>query len=1157
MSKNTTVSAKAPAVLRQTVNVDLTATRRDPVNIGTEWIVEVTQKRSAFNFFGSRKSIDTHVHVQVSDVSLPSALVVSNSRPLLSIISSGQEYEALTRNAPGIPVDLHLTSENASFSLFFHPEAIEDCSEQQKAGASYPIGFKLTLTDAEGNKICENAVTVNVSPVHIDTRPKVAFSIKRGMEESTYSNRRHIENIGSLAVSNESTLAYAPDVDVTLVPVLKRDGAAVRDCELWLDVAKASDADAIERDDDGVLHIRGLQRGRKIMIPVLADFAAIGNPVGGEGRAVFELDASVKYNNSNEPGRIEQLHVKPAAIAVLQNSQQPSLQVTVRDPQSQQIHNVSPSVQTDGERRPTLLERFDFLPGQGLELPIEINVSNLATEGSHAAIYIKNPAVTVRYTPDTKVSYRTARDSEATAFVLRGAEADTVLPNGPDSRRRWTMVFAADRITDIYRGAEERNYKVNVMLHLSFDYYVDEHGDADIMPDFFTNPDNIRRFKAAISLPLYRKPNPNWLAIDFGTSAIVSKYAGNMLDLHARKRAIDPSEDEYEKDSPFLSSNIVLRNVGDEHTAGMSQLMTQEQGTADFEKLVVFMSPTSTKEKANIEFALPCLKLIVGYDLLPNIDNYKSLNYRYFDDYTRELRRSGLVAMEKDDNGVEQEMYTPLAKVDTIFGEVYSQMFSHYLAPVIKDEARDINQLVLTIPNTYTPMHLKRISDIVRRSLKSLNVRNITFVSESDAVACYYQRNWAEINRRVGRETSKQLMESENVLVFDMGAGTLDVTLFAKDLDETDGHIDIRVLGKIGIAKAGNYLDSLIAELLTRIFPAMKSYSDPDEIKSGDKIRGAIMLKNFIKNEIKPRLSAKKPFYTFAEQREIGIRPPSKRDDAKYIATGKDAAAKNYVGSPVDLREIILEQPEFKAYVQEVTSDFLNNFFKFFGIHGLKIDTVLLSGRSAKLAAIQTALADAISNWTNPDAKVIDISSLTDEKSTFDKSKTIVAEGAEIYAKLFGDEESSVKFLSPNLVACYGVIYRDQYGREQYTELLNPRTSPITGKKVENGMIIKTFNTPEQTFDLSATETVKLVQTFSADTAKDWADGNHEYITVMCEINSAAITGRSAARLSLTVDDSNTMSFLINGLQLSGIAPMKIDINSRSNRRSLWPVMKK
>ncbi len=239
-----------------------------------------------------------------------------------------------------------------------------------------------------------------------------------------------------------------------------------------------------------------------------------------------------------------------------------------------------------------------------------------------------------------------------------------------------------------------------------------------------------------------------------------------------------------------------------------------------------------------------------------------------------------------------------------------------------------------------------------------------------------------------------------------------------------------------------------------------------------------------------------------------------------------------------------------------MTGDFLGNFFRFFGIHGLKIDTVLLSGRSAKLAAIQKALGEAIRQWANPDARVIDISTLTDEKSTFDKSKTIVAEGAEIYAKLFSDAESSVKFLSPNLVACYGVIYRDQYGREQYTELLNPRTSPITGKKVENGMIIKTFKTPEQVFDLSATETVKLVQTFSADTAADWAAGNHEYITVMCEINSAAIAGRSSARLSLEVDGSNTMSFLINGLQYSGLAPMKIDINSRSNRRSLWPVMK-
>lgn len=1152
MSKNTTVTANAPAGLRQTVSVDLTAAHRDPVNIGTEWQVNVTQKRSAFNFFGSRKSIDTHVKVQIGNVKLPKELKLSATRPLFSIISSGKEYDALTRNVPGEAVDLHLTSTSASFSLFFHPEAVEDCTVKQHRDNVYPVSFSLSLTDEDGTEICSNEVTVNVSLAHVDTRPVVRFVVKRDLKESTYSNRRRVETVASLEVANESVLEYAPDVDVTLEPVFKRDGAAASDRHLWADVAKASDAAAVERDDDGVLHIRSLQRGRKIVIPVLADFAAIGNPVGGEGKTVFELGARVKYNNSNEPGRVEQLHVPENSFAVLQNAQQPSLEVKVRDPQSQKTYNVSPSTQNPDDRRPVMFERFAFLPGQGLELPIEINVANLATEGLHAAIYIKNPAVTARFAPDTTVRYRSARDNASTAFVLRGADVDTVLPNAPDSSRRWTLVFVADRISDIYRGTEQRNYNVNVMLHLSFDYYVDEHGDADIMPDFFTNPDNCRSFKVAISLPLYRKPNPNWLAIDFGTSAIVSKYAGNApLDLHGRKKALDPSEDDYEKGSPFLSSNIVLRNIGEQETEGISQLMTQPQGTGDFNKLAVFLSPTSTKEKGNIEFAMPCLKLIVGYDLLPNIENYSRYNYRYLDPFTGELNRSGLVVKEKDDAGIEQDVYTPLAKVDTIFGEVYSQLFRFYLAPVIKDEARDINQLVLTIPNTYTPMHLQRISDIVRRSLSDLNVRNITFVSESDAVACYYQRNWADINRRIGREATKRLMESENVLVFDMGAGTLDVTLFAKDLDENDGHIDIRVLGKIGIAKAGNYLDSLIAELLTRVFPAMKVYSDPDEIKTGDRVKGAIMLKNFIKNEIKPRLSAKNPFYTFSEQREIGIRL-----DPKAIATGKDQSAKPVIGTPVDLRTLILEQPEFKDYIREVTGDFLGNFFRFFGIHGLKIDTVLLSGRSAKLAAIQKALGEAIRQWANPDARVIDISTLTDEKSTFDKSKTIVAEGAEIYAKLFSDAESSVKFLSPNLVACYGVIYRDQYGREQYTELLNPRTSPITGKKVENGMIIKTFKTPEQVFDLSATETVKLVQTFSADTAADWAAGNHEYITVMCEINSAAIAGRSSARLSLEVDGSNTMSFLINGLQYSGLAPMKIDINSRSNRRSLWPVMK-
>lgn len=85
-------------------------------------------------------------------------------------------------------------------------------------------------------------------------------------------------------------------------------------------------------------------------------------------------------------------------------------------------------------------------------------------------------------------------------------------------------------------------------------------------------------------------------------------------------------------------------------------------------------------------------------------------------------------------------------------------------------------------------------------------------MSESDAVSAYYLQNWDSFNK--GRNIS----EDETVLVYDMGAGTLDITLFSKRKNE-NGKIEVNILGKIGTGKAGNYLDYIISEIINEKVP--------------------------------------------------------------------------------------------------------------------------------------------------------------------------------------------------------------------------------------------------------------------------------------------------------------------------------------------------
>ena len=77
-------------------------------------------------------------------------------------------------------------------------------------------------------------------------------------------------------------------------------------------------------------------------------------------------------------------------------------------------------------------------------------------------------------------------------------------------------------------------------------------------------------------------------------------------------------------------------------------------------------------------------------------------------------------------------------------------------------------------------------------------------MSESDAVAFYYLSKRAELleNTELDDDFDK------NVLVYDMGAGTLDITYFTRK--ECGDKYEIEMVGKMGVSRAGNYMDYIL-----------------------------------------------------------------------------------------------------------------------------------------------------------------------------------------------------------------------------------------------------------------------------------------------------------------------------------------------------------
>ncbi len=1117
-----------PAAQPQRIFVDLKPTEASnvtdfprgiqPVEIMREIIID-----KGFLSFSYSADVDFRI-VSVTD---PEQKLRFDPKRLLAVSIGGAKPVAAP---PGASVKAHLDAKQTPLRLLVYPGAITDCAQQNALGVDFPLNVAMEIT--RGKDKATHTVTIQVSFIRDLHKPYVLL---RSATAVPYSLSGGVKDVGHLMVYNSGNTLFEPAIDCLCAFTATANGRALPPDAVYADFAGALGAMA-EPTGPGQAIIRGLQtsvRGDQgvnmAKVPVYIDFSKIPNPVDCPGaRFDIALKVMVEAWNPSQPGK-KQKNSDASPICIEPNPTEIDLRVKVRD----RFDHGAPSTTVKGGLVP--LQRVDFQPGAAFKKIFYINLANTAMKPSapKAGICIRNIEMQTSAPKNLHIEYA---GGETDFITLSGGEGEIFLPSAPDSSRDLKIELSFSKIRDLYvlNQAGKPLYDAHIPVKMRFEYYIDQRGDHDV-PGIFE--ENARTFECTLRLSVHQLPPKEWLAIDFGTSAIVSEYGGDLIDLHKVKRSLfaDAATDTYEKGTPFLSSNIILRQSAGRD--GVSQLSTDSSAAVAFDQMALCLSPTSDTEQANIRTTLPYLKLIVGYDLLPNIQNYANFAYNAADPETGQVRRMTL--RERGEGGTLQN--TPLAYVDKIFEEVYRQLFRYYITSALKDGADTsrMNQIVLTIPNTYTPEHIRRIEKIVREAFSHVHLRNLRFVSESDAVACFYQSNWARINKPLKRDTDKSLLAKERVLVYDMGAGTLDLTLFTRTVVNDSPHVT--VFGKMGIAKAGNYLDCLLAKIMSKKANSLEVLTDPAKIgDDADRLIRAFELKDYVKNTLKPWISGAEKQLTLKRNLSWGL-----RTDTAY-----------------DLNKDFLADPDFRAYITACTSGLIGNFFDFYskkakalGEGDMKIDTVLLSGRSTKLKPLRKALEAALLDYASPRIKIVEIGSVTDEGDAFDKAKTVVTEGALEYVTKYARDNDEA-FESDTITACYGIIYRDMAGEEKYLEIFNPYESGPTAVTRYNGLTVKMYSSPEKVVNLKNSSSITLVQTYlTSTTEEEWKKGNREYITVMSEFSTSAFTNPEQTHISILVNDRNELILRVNGLESEPNVPTKIDINSESNIMSLWPMM--
>lgn len=521
----------------------------------------------------------------------------------------------------------------------------------------------------------------------------------------------------------------------------------------------------------------------------------------------------------------------------------------------------------------------------------------------------------------------------------------------------------------------QKRYAANAEVHVSFDYFIDTTGESDLNTAHFEHVERSVVFKLEI------EPRSEWLGVDFGTSAVVALYGNGMdeqgmpVDCIQNLKKIKqsglnavytrPTEEKMRTitdEDVFINSKIVL---GDEYPNGLevTDFSQYKQGN-------ILFSPGDEFTYKNL---LPSLKSMMGHG---------------------EIKRP---------NGGSVKVI-----VDDIYAQAYGQLFNLYLKHVSKGQP--IEKLVLTYPNTFSTEHVKQLKKLAQQNLPSLRDGYIVAVSESDAVAYRYLMCFPSYMRRMGNSAGDDLFR--NVLIYDMGAGTLDITYINNEVRNEQRIVDIK--GKFGLSKAGNYFDYVLAEIVVDICKkngftdvngnSFKDYLLNKDNKIGVDIDTASKLKNYVKDKLKPLLA---DIESDAQASQTMM--------PQWDNLGGDKSLETVAMSEV------FKHDKFKQFINEISEEVIEICDNLFPCKLNQVHAVVFSGRMTSMKAIRNAVMIAVRKKASG-VCAIDIAEMEAAGDGLQLRKTAVVKGAFDYVNYIKGGDSIVLSSPKPFYANYCVI---------------------------------------------------------------------------------------------------------------------------------------